>query len=188
MQLSQLFEKQEYFNVVDDNEFIQKGVYELQACYSINLNLDKDDFYDIDSDHHTTYGLVLKLDNTYYLCVSTGSDGYRDYRSDIFQLNHPQIEELLKETPNLIDKPLDVNAVHDYIAEESQEGLSFYIHNYSPEKALITLSLNNSDDYYPTCIIGFDSELYTDATPFIEQKLLNQTINDTQNRKNTYKI
>jgi hypothetical protein len=193
MNLSQLLSDNNNITIKDDY-FISKGNFLLQSCYAVNVHLDLNYFSEITSDADQVFGLLFELDNRYYLCTDTGSDGYRDYRSDIFEIKPKKLSELKKylqehqEYVNLVSTPMEVSAKFDFVKEEDLEGLAFFITNFSEETPILRLSCFCYDEYYPHSSIAFDTEVYQKAFPIIEKQQLEKQIDVSHQKNNIQKI
>lgn len=190
MNLSQLLSKNHNITIKDEF-FISKGSFELQSCYCLNVQLDLHYFSEITSDANSVCALLFEIDNHYYLCSETGSDGYRDYRSDIFEIKPGKITELkkaLEGETNLISSSIEVVAKFDSIPEDNVEGLAFFVANFSEEEALIHLSCFCTDEYYPHAFISFNSEVYKNAFPVIEKKHLENKTQEVAIKTSIQKI
>lgn len=190
MKLSKLITKKHCFKEKEDEYFINKGKFSLEAFYQIDLEVNSHLIIDFDYGDSLN-AFLFKLNGLYYLCASTGGDEYRDYRSAIFELTQP-IEEtekaIAKKYTNLVSQAIDIEAKVDDDEDEQREGVAFHIENMSNSEALIILSLSYYDEYYPHSYLFFNEELYKNALPFIEKRQLEKEITGTNKKSKNTKL
>lgn len=194
---------QKKFTYKEDSFFIEKKHFLLESLYSLTLSYESITYENFDNKNPSLFSddgdeqqayqaMILKLDGQYYLTSIDGCDGYRDDRGSIYPIDFHEAKLLtfLEENSiiNPLPFPIEIKIVEDF--REEHEGIVIIIGDYAEkeENMLVQLTTDNSDSYYPSGHIYFDSSVLNNAKEYLESKHLEASLLEAKSGAQKIKI